>query len=70
MAGVGSERGEGHWRRSSYSSAAGNCVEVRNVGDLVEVRHSKQPDVVLVITRAEWRALLDAVKRGELDRQP
>jgi len=36
----------------------------------VELRDSKHPDVVLVITRAEWRAFLDAVKRGELDRQP
>jgi Domain of unknown function (DUF397) len=44
-------------------------VEVRHVGDLVELRHSKHPDVVLVITRAEWRAFLDAVKRGELDRK-
>ncbi len=70
MAGVSSERGEGHWRRSSYSNAAGNCVEVRHVGDLVELRDSKHPDVVLVITRAEWRAFLDAVKRGELDREP
>jgi Domain of unknown function (DUF397) len=69
MDGVGSERGEGHWRTSSYSSAAGNCVEVRHVGDLVELRHSKHPDVVLVITRAEWRAFLDAVKRGDLDRK-
>ena len=34
------------WRKSSYSSQSGNCVEVaRNLPGLVAVRDSKEPDV-------------------------
>jgi hypothetical protein len=68
MADVGWDRGDGHWQRSSRSNAAGNCVEVRILGDQVSVRDSKRPDIVLRLTRTEWRAFLEAVKRGDLDR--
>jgi Domain of unknown function (DUF397) len=68
MADVGSDPGDDRWQRSSYTGGAGNCVEVRTLGDQVSVRDSKRPDVVLRLTRAEWRAFLEAVKRGDLDR--
>jgi Domain of unknown function (DUF397) len=31
------------WRKSSYSTATGNCVEVASTMDCVFVRHSKHP---------------------------
>jgi len=69
MADLGPGQGEGRWRVSSYTGSAGNCVEVSDLGDQVAVRHSKRPDGgVLRLSRAEWRAFVDAVKEGELDR--
>jgi hypothetical protein len=68
MSEFGSERAD-LWRKSSYTSGSGNCVEVADLGDLVGVRDSKHPDgAVILVTRAAWRAFVDAVKRDELDR--
>jgi len=55
------------WRKSSFSSAAGNCIEV---GDLAEngraVRDSKDPTgPVLAVSRAQWAAFVGAISRGE-----
>ena len=46
------------WRKSSYSSQDGNCVEVaRNVPGIVAVRDSKEPDgAKMVVSRETWRA--------------
>jgi hypothetical protein len=45
------------WRKSSYSSNNGNCVEVaRNLPGVVVVRDSKDPDgSALVFSREGWR---------------
>ena len=50
------------WRKSSYSSQDGNCVEVaRNLPGLVAVRDSKAPDgAKLMVPREAWRAFLMA----------
>jgi hypothetical protein len=52
------------WRKSSYSSQSGNCVEVaRNLSGLVAVRDSKEPDVAkLVVSRKTWRAFILALR--------
>jgi hypothetical protein len=47
------------WHKSSYSSNAGNCVEVgRGVG----LRDSKAPATHLKVSAAAWSAFLRAVK--------
>jgi hypothetical protein len=48
------------WRKSSYSSQNGECVEVaRNLPGVVAVRDSKDPGGgVLVVTREAWQAFL------------
>ena len=52
------------WRKSSYSSQDGNCVEVvRNRSGLVAVRDSKDPDgTKLVVSREAWRVFIRAAR--------
>ncbi|TDD94349.1 DUF397 domain-containing protein [Actinomadura rubrisoli] len=47
------------WRKSSYSSSNGGaCVEVADLGDVVGVRDSKEPDgPMLAVTRATFTTL-------------
>jgi len=52
------------WRKSSFSAASGDCVEVRQ--DLVAVRDSKNPTGPTLA--ADLSRLLATVKSGELDR--
>jgi hypothetical protein len=56
------------WRKSSYSSSNGQCVEVASAGSVVAVRDSKDPDgAVLLCTRTGVAAFLTGVKAGEFD---
>jgi Domain of unknown function (DUF397) len=56
------------WRKSSYSGAQGNCVEVANFGDMTLLRHSKDPlGLVLSFTAAEWEAFLKGAEAHEFD---
>ena len=57
------------WRKSSFSVAAGECVEVAVLGDdCVGVRDSKDPEGgVLRFSRGELAAFLAGVKAGEFD---
>ena len=59
------------WRISSYSgNDVGSCVEVAEIpaGRLIAARDSTdRSGPVLTFGRREWVALLDAVKKGDLD---
>ncbi len=57
------------WKKSSYSSAQGNCVEVAaNLDGIVAVRDSKDPHgPKLIFAPAEWEAFTAGVKGGEFD---
>lgn len=56
------------WRTSTRSNGLGQCVEIAEVGDVVAVRDSKQPQgPVLVFTPEEWRAFIGGAKDGEFD---
>jgi hypothetical protein len=52
------------WRKRSYSSQSGNCVEVaRNLPGLVAVRDSKEPgEAKLVVSPEAWSAFLRSVR--------
>ncbi len=52
------------WRKSSYSSQSGNCVEVaRNLSGLVAVRDSKEPaGDKLVVSQRTWRVFLKGLR--------
>jgi uncharacterized protein DUF397 len=55
------------WRKSSYSSDSGNCVEVAPTSGVVAVRDSKDPDgPVLWFGADTWRRFVDAVRTGEI----
>lgn len=58
------------WQKSSYSNGTGgsNCVEVRNDGAQVQVRHSQFPtERWLDFTYEEWLAFIAGVKAGEFN---
>jgi hypothetical protein len=54
------------WRKSSRSAESANCVEVRRVGNQIQVRNSRYPaSPVASFTLAEWQAFLAGVDLGE-----
>jgi len=65
--GADSDHGAGTWRKSSWSLANGNCVEVGGLaGELIGVRDSRHPrGDVLTFSRAEWRGFLTGVRESE-----
>ncbi len=56
------------WKKSSYSGAHGDCVEVRAPGvAAVAVRDSKDPHgPALAFTPRAWAAFVDGVVSGAL----
>jgi hypothetical protein len=55
--------------KSSRSSGDGQCVEMADLGDVVAVRDSKDPNgPVLLFTPGEWAAFLTGARDGEFDR--
>ncbi len=57
------------WRKSTYSNAQANCVEVAgNLPGAVAVRDSKDPHgPALIFTPDEWAAFAAGVKAGNFD---
>jgi hypothetical protein len=56
------------WRKSSYSAASNNCVELATTPGAVHVRDSKHPEAgYLTFAPAELAALVAAARAGELD---
>ena len=54
------------WRKSSYSSGNGQCVEIAFVGEAVAMRDSKDPTgPALVFTPGEFSAFVRGVHDGE-----
>ena len=56
---------QAHWRKSSYSSANGACVEVADLPAAIAVRDSKDPaGPKLIFTRDAWAAFVESEKGG------
>jgi Domain of unknown function (DUF397) len=60
---------DARWRKSSRSSAQGNCVETARLsGGEVAVRNSRHPEgPALIFSQEEVRAFLQGAKDGEFD---
>ncbi|MDH2430042.1 DUF397 domain-containing protein [Sphaerisporangium sp. TRM90804] len=56
------------WRKSSFSAAQGECVEVAsNLPALRAVRDSKSPTFpALIVSPAEWSRFVAAVDGGQI----
>ncbi|RBQ22132.1 DUF397 domain-containing protein [Spongiactinospora rosea] len=54
------------WRKSTYSDAGGECIEVaRLTNDRIALRDSKDPHgPVLIFSGAEWRQFTTGLARG------
>ncbi|MEU7858010.1 MULTISPECIES: DUF397 domain-containing protein [Nonomuraea] len=57
------------WRKSRFSNASGDCVEVATLpGGGAAVRDSKDPQGLhLRFSASEWVAFVDGAKAGEFD---
>jgi len=54
------------WRKSSYSTGQGNCVEVATEAERTSVRDSKDREgPVLAFAPEEWAAFIAGVRSGE-----
>jgi hypothetical protein len=59
---------EPRWRKSSFSTAQGECVEVAHAGGRILLRDSKHPSGArLTLTGGAWAAFLSGTKAGEFD---
>jgi hypothetical protein len=61
--------GSVRWRKSSFSNASGNCVEIGELpGGAIAIRNSRgAAGPALIYTRAELAAFLAGVRNGEFD---
>lgn len=60
---------EGSWRKSTYSTGADNCVELKRDEEGLSARDSKSPDSgMLSFTDTAASAWLSAVKAGRFGR--
>ncbi|MFJ8437103.1 DUF397 domain-containing protein [Kitasatospora sp. NPDC094019] len=56
------------WQKSTFSGSGNDCVEVRTIDGVVEMRESDVGEVIVRITRQKFAAFLQGVKVGEFDR--
>jgi hypothetical protein len=53
-----------NWRKSLYSGNGGNCTEVANTSNTVQVRDSKDVESPeLTVSPASWRAFMRRLQR-------
>ncbi|MFJ5118834.1 DUF397 domain-containing protein [Kitasatospora sp. NPDC088548] len=55
------------WQKSSFSASSNECVEVRTVDGLVELRESDTGDIIVRTTPAKFATFLQGAKAGEFD---
>ncbi|MBV6696593.1 DUF397 domain-containing protein [Kitasatospora aureofaciens] len=56
-----------HWKKSSHSGANSDCLEVRTVDGVIELRESDEGDVIVRTTRLKFSDFLQSAKSGEFD---
>ncbi|MBD0675063.1 DUF397 domain-containing protein [Streptomyces sp. CBMA156] len=58
---------ESAWQKSSYSGASDNCVELRAMNEMVELRESDEAHLTIHTTPTALATLLHDIKAGEFD---
>ncbi|MFJ9692764.1 DUF397 domain-containing protein [Kitasatospora sp. NPDC101183] len=56
-----------NWQKSSFSSDQANCVEIASADELVYIRESDDPTLIVTTTRAKLNAWINAAKTGAYD---
>jgi hypothetical protein len=57
-----------NWKKSTRSNGSDSCVEVREHGECVEIRDSKDPSgPVLSFDRETFASFVQAIRGGTLD---
>ncbi|WP_100837167.1 DUF397 domain-containing protein [Kitasatospora fiedleri] len=56
-----------NWQKSTFSGNSHECVEVRTLDGVVEVRESDTGDVVIRTTPRKFAAFLKGARAGEFD---
>ncbi len=56
-----------HWIKARSSVGTGACVELASAGDMIALRNSRTPGVVLHFTKAEMAAFIEGSRDGEFD---
>ncbi|MFD5434573.1 DUF397 domain-containing protein [Kitasatospora sp. NPDC127067] len=56
------------WQKSSFSGSNADCVEMRAIAGVIELRESDEGDVIVRTTAPNFAALLQGAKAGEFDR--
>ncbi|MFJ9692709.1 DUF397 domain-containing protein [Kitasatospora sp. NPDC101183] len=56
-----------NWQKSSYSASSNECVEIRSMHSLVELRESDEAHLTLRTSPTALAALLHGAKTGEFN---
>ncbi|MFH9350456.1 DUF397 domain-containing protein [Kitasatospora sp. NPDC017646] len=56
-----------NWQRSSFSEDSADYIEIASEGDLVYLRESNNPELVVTTTRTKLNAWILGAKDGEFD---
>jgi hypothetical protein len=59
------------WFKSSYSSGAASCIEIKLSADVILMRDSKDPRLgrpVISLTKSEWSSFMATVRASPLSR--
>ncbi|WP_327074029.1 DUF397 domain-containing protein [Kitasatospora purpeofusca] len=55
-----------HWQKSTFSGENTDCVEIASDGELVHIRESDDP-AVIITTKVRLAAWIQGAKAGEFD---
>ncbi|MFJ9445616.1 DUF397 domain-containing protein [Kitasatospora sp. NPDC101235] len=55
------------WRKSSFSGSNADCVEVRAIDGVIELRESDEGEVIVRTAAPKFAAFLRGAKSGEFD---
>ncbi|MER6401899.1 DUF397 domain-containing protein [Kitasatospora sp. NPDC059973] len=58
---------QNQWQKSSFSSSSDNCMEVRTVDGMVELRESDSGEIIVRTTPLKFAKFVQGVKAGEFD---